>query len=158
MSKQLLQKNNLRNRIIAFEKELSGVPGAVFGDQPDMPLIHEFAPGIYVRTISIPKGWIVVGKIHKHEHPSFLMKGECLVVTESGGLERIKAPLRMISPAETKRVVYTIENTVWTTIHLNPTDTHDLEKLEDEIILPDYTNVLTDAQYEKIELIQGGEQ
>ena len=121
-----------RRDILRFEEELSKVPGAKFGDMEECPLTHEFADGVYVRTIFIPKGTIIVGKIHRHAHPNFLMKGEVTVVTENGGVQRLKAPVSMISGAGTKRVVFTHEDTVWTTIHV--TEETDLEKIEEAVI------------------------
>ncbi len=53
-------------------------------------------------------------------------------MTEQGGVELLTAPCTMVSPAGTKRVLLTHEDTVWTTIHA--TDETDIQKLEDEII------------------------
>lgn len=125
-----------RDSILRFEKALSSQPGAVVGDNDGCPLKHSFAPGVYVREIFIPKGTVLTGKIHRHEHPNFLMKGEVIVVTEFGGREHLKAPMSMISKAGTKRAVYAIEDTVWITVHL--TNETDLKKIEDEIIAPTY--------------------
>jgi hypothetical protein len=102
---------------------------------PDCPLIHAFAPGAYGRQIFIPQDTLVVGKIHKHAHLNFLMKGTVMVGTEEGSVT-YQAPLMMVSKAGTKRVVYTLEDTIWATVHL--TDQTDLEKIEDEIIAKTY--------------------
>jgi len=99
-------------------------------------LDHQFAPGVYMRTLSFKAGSLLVGKIHKHAHPNILSKGEVLVLTEGGGLEHLVGPVQMISPAGTKRAVYAIQDTVWTTIHI--TDETDLEKIEDYVIAPTY--------------------
>jgi len=125
-----------RSDIQRFEQELSKVPGAKFGDMEECPLTHEFADGVYVRTIFIPKGMIIVGKIHRHAHPNFLMKGKVTVVTEDGGIQRLVAPIAMISPAGTKRVVFTHEDTVWTTVHV--TEEKDLAKIEEVVIAKTY--------------------
>lgn len=121
-----------REEILGFQEFLSTVPGVFYGDSENCPLKHTFAPGVYVREILIPRGMFVVGKIHKHAHPNFLMKGEVTVITESGGRERLKAPLSMISPPGTKRVVFAHEDTVWITIH--PTGETDLAKIEEHVI------------------------
>ena len=44
----------------------------------------------------------------------------------------------MISKPGTKRALYAKTELVWTTVHLNPTNTQDLEELEEEIIAPTY--------------------
>lgn len=95
------------------------------------PVTHHFAPGMYAREIFMPKGHVIVGKIHKHAHLSMLTKGEVSVLTERG-VEHLKAPLTFTSYPGAKRVVYMHEDTVWTTFH--PTDETDLEKIEDHVI------------------------
>ena len=125
-----------RNKILRFEEELANIPEAFFGDSDNCPLTHKFAPGVYVREIFIPKGTCVVGKIHKHDHPNFLMSGEVLVVTEHEGREHLKAPLSVISKAGTKRVVYALEDTIWITVHV--THETDLDKIEEHVIAKDF--------------------
>lgn len=127
-----------RGDILHFEALLGEHPEAVFGDNVAMPLKHTFADGIYVREIFIPAGTVLTGKIHKHDHPNFLLKGTVKVVTEHGGVELLEAPLSMISLAGTKRVVFAISDTVWVTIHKNTTNTQDLAELEETIIAKDY--------------------
>jgi hypothetical protein len=103
--------------------------------EPECPLVHAFAPGMYGRQITIPAGTLLVGKIHKHAHLNFLMKGKTLLATEEGPM-MVEGPLMLPSKAGTKRVFYTIEEVVWATVHL--TDETDLEKIEDELIVPSY--------------------
>jgi hypothetical protein len=131
-------RQELRARISQLEQTLAQIPGAVFGDSDLCPLKHSFGDGVYVREIFLPKGTVLMGKIHKHAHPNFLMRGEVLVVTESGGREHLKAPLAMISQPGTKRAVVALEDTVWITVHANPDNTRDLAVLEAQIIAPDY--------------------
>ena len=125
-----------RRGILAVEAMLSRVPGAKFGDMEECPLKHSFADGVYVREIFIPKGWVIVGKLHRHSHPNFLMSGEVSVYTEEKGVQRLKAPQSIISPAATKRIVYAHEDTVWITVHV--TNERDLGKIEDVVIAKNY--------------------
>jgi hypothetical protein len=99
-------------------------------------LRHAFAEGIHVREIFIPKGTVIVGKIHKYAHPNFLMRGDVIVVTEGGGREHLSAPRAWISQPGTKRAVVALEDTVWITVHA--THETDLTKIEDEVIATDY--------------------
>src|SRR3990167_1655707 len=138
-----------RDSILLFERELAKQPGVFYGDTDNCPLTHKFADGIYVREIFIPKGMCVVGKIHKHSHPNFLLKGEVLVVTEDGK-ERLMAPLSIISPAGIKRVVYALEDSVWITVHV--TSETDLIKIEDEVIAKTF------QEFESFKKLNGGEQ
>lgn len=133
----------IRNKILQFEKAIKTVDSEKYHVYTDKnservcPLTHSFSSGIYVREISIPAGMLVVGKIHKHDHPNFLLKGDVVVVTEDG-VEELSAPMSMISKAGTKRALYAKTDLTWTTIHLNPTNTENIEELEEEIIAPSY--------------------
>lgn len=129
-------REEFRKKIFCLEETMAKIPGATFGDSPEMPLKHSFAEGVYVREIFIPKGHILTGKIHKHSHPNFLMSGEVIVVTEERGREHLKAPLSMISAPGTKRAVIALEDTVWITVHV--TNETDLEKIEDYVIAKTY--------------------
>lgn len=102
----------------------------------DCPLQHSFIDGVYVRTIFIPAGTVIVGKIHKHSHANILSQGEVSVFTEGGGLQRFKGPLTMVSAPGTKRAVYAHTDTTWTTIH--STSETDLDKIEKYVIAETY--------------------
>jgi len=142
------QNLEMRQKILDLEKLLQNVPGAISGElhlEEIMPLKHSFCNGIYVREIFIPKGMIVVGRIHKHAHPNFLLQGSVLVATESQGLQKLTAPLSMISPAGTKRALITLEDTIWVTVHM--TDETDTTKMVDDLTVETYeefTNYLGD--------------
>ena len=130
----------IRGEIQKFEEKLSSVPGVFYGDNESCPLRHSFCGNVYIREIFIPKGTVVVGKIHRHEHPNFLLKGEVIVVTETGGIERIKAPMSMISKPATKRIVFASEDVVWVTIH-EVGEERDLEKIEEIVIAKSYDDL-----------------
>ncbi len=128
-----------RESIVSFEGMISALPDAEFGDQKDCPLKHSFADGIYVREIFIPAGKLVVGKIHKHEHPNMFVSGDVSVYTEFDGVQRLNKPTSMISKAGTKRIVYAHQDTVWITYH--KTDKTDLKEIEAEIISPSFDDL-----------------
>jgi len=138
MENSVLAKSQMREAILNLENDISWTDGALIGDNRLCPLYHYFTPGIYTREIRIPAGNILTGKIHKHQHPSFLLEGEVECATEENGIEHIKAPMLMISAAGTKRAIRTITDTIWVTVHHNPTNTTDLLELEQEIIAPSY--------------------
>jgi hypothetical protein len=102
----------------------------------ECPLQHVFAPGAYARTMHIPAGTVIVGKIHKHAHLNILSQGTVCVMTETEGDRQLTGPLTMVSPPGTKRAVYAVTDAVWTTIHL--TNSTDLEQIEDEVIAPTF--------------------
>lgn len=90
------------------------------------------ADGVLARTVLMPKGEIVVGEKHKYEHISILVKGEIKVwVNEE--VKHIKAPYMIKSNANTRKVVYILEDAVWTSIHR--VNSEDLEEIEEEIIV-----------------------
>ena len=63
-----------------------------------------------------------------------------MVFTEQGGREYLHAPLVMISPAGTKRVVYAMTDVVWTTVH-EVGDERDLTKIEQMLIASDFLSL-----------------
>lgn len=121
-----------RRRLYEVQKAIASLPDV------DMPLQHVFAPGVYLRTIFIPAGTVLVGKIHKHKHGNILSKGKAILYTEHGGVEHWEGPITAVSEPGTKRAVYAVTDVYWTTVHLNPTDTQDLRALEDDIIAETY--------------------
>lgn len=108
-------------------------------DEKDFVTRHHFAPGQYAREIELPAGKVVIGKIHKHAHVNVISKGKVLVFTEGEGVLELKAPITFISSPGTKRVVYALWDTVWTTVHV--TDKTDLAEVEDEIIASSYDDL-----------------
>ncbi len=98
-------------------------------------LRHIFAPGSYAREMTIPKGTLIIGKIHKHAHLNIISKGKVRVATEFGPIY-FEAPHTFVSEVGTKRAVYALEDTIWTTIHV--TEETDLAKIEDYVIAKSY--------------------
>tara|TARA_Y100000816_G_scaffold292625_1_gene289257 strand:+ start:10242 stop:10766 length:525 start_codon:yes stop_codon:yes gene_type:complete len=137
----------LRRRIFDIEEAIKNNKNpkyqSFFNDTKNCPLNHYFSDGIYVREITIPAGMVIVGKIHKHRHPNFLIKGKVMVITEQKGEEILEGPCFMMSEGGTKRALYAVTDLVWTTIHHNPTNTQDLDKIEDIVIAKNY------EEYEK---------
>lgn len=142
-----LSRKEIRARILAIESSLFKVESSrddVTSDLSElMPLKHIFAPGAYGRQITVPPRHWVIGKIHKHAHLNFVMKGRCVVLTEEGPMV-IQAPYSFVSSPGTKRVVLALEELVWSTVHL--TDSTDLQKIEDEVIAKSYTEFDTIEQ------------
>jgi len=103
--------------------------------EQDFPVVHIHAPGLYARQMTIPKGGIIIGKIHRHAHVNTISKGRVWVVTEFGK-DEIVGPVTFVSQPGTKRVVVAQEETIWTTYH--PTEETDLAKIEEHVIAPTY--------------------
>jgi len=145
-----LVKQEARKKMVALEYKMLSDPTCIDGNLA--PLKHTFGEGFYLREIFVPAGMVVITKIHKFEHPVFIMRGECLVYSEEG-VKRIKAPHYMITPAGTKRVVYVMKDTSWITVH--QTKETDLVKIEEEIIAKTFEEV--DALYNGGELSWRGD-
>ena len=104
-------------------------------EQTELPLKHSFAPGVYAREMEIPAGTLLIGKIHKHRHHNFLMKGSIIVLTEANGVELLQAPLMIVSEEGTQRIGYAVTDTVWTTIHENKDNSEDLDVIEKRTVV-----------------------
>lgn len=138
-----------REAILRLEQELRKY------DQLDLPLKHTFAPGAYAREIFLPKGCIVIGKIHKHAHLNIVSRGHVTVVTEFGPreIDAREGPVTFASDAGSKRALVCHEDTIWTTIHL--TQSTDLAEIEREIIAPTYSELDEFMARELIRLTDG---
>jgi hypothetical protein len=132
-----LIKKQFREEVSVVEDQILSLDNSLKGDDIEKlcPLVHSFGDGCYIRQIFMPKGTLIVSKIHKVTHPYFVMTGKASVATENG-VEVIKAPYHGITQAGTKRVLYIHEDMVWITVHV--TKETDLKKIEEEIIAKDF--------------------
>lgn len=121
----------IRNSVTQLAEALKGYP------QEDLPVQHDFLEGVYLRTVYMKSGDVVIGKIHKQEHVAIISKGHATVLTEHGVLE-IKAPFIFKSPPGARRALIIHEDMVWTTIHRS--EHTDLDKLEEQLIAKDFTD------------------
>lgn len=122
-----------RDAITALESAIRGDPAEI--PPESCPVEHFWADGSYGRQITMPEGTLVVGKVHRHSHVNVISKGHCLVYTEQDGVKELVAPCTFVSHPYTKRVVYNIEETVWTTVHVTNATTE--QEVEAEVIASD---------------------
>lgn len=101
-------------------------------ERNDYIVTNVIADGVLARTVLMPKGEIVVGEIHKYESINILVKGE-LKVWVNGEVKHLKAPYMIKSDANTRKVAYILEDTVWTSIHR--VNSENLEEIEEEILI-----------------------
>lgn len=123
-----------REGILALQEQMLNLPES---EKRTYPVRHYFSDNWYMREMTIPAHQVVIGKIHKHAHQNCISVGLVRVFTEFGS-DEMAAPFVFVSEPGTKRVVLTLEETVWTTYHYNPTNTRDLAELEANIIAKDY--------------------
>lgn len=115
--------------------------------QLDAPVKHHFSKGVYAREILMPKGMLLVGKIHKTRHLNIISQGECVVVTPTRRLE-LSAPCTFESAEGEQKVIYMLTDVIWTTIHL--TSSTDLEVIEKECIAEEYDEQLVSTLIESL--------
>lgn len=127
LTKELIKK---------FENKLKNAPSL------DIKTTHRFLDGIYSREVFMPKGSIVISKTHNLENLTIISRGKCIELTEEFSRRIIEAPYTLISPPGVKRALYMLEDTVWITIHHNPSNTKDLDELEQQIIKPDILDLV----------------
>jgi quercetin dioxygenase-like cupin family protein len=104
------------------------------------PVKHFFTPGVYVRQMIIPAGVATVGHIHRYPCVTIVAYGDLLVTTVNGR-ERYGPGATFESPAGAKRAVYAIADSMLITVHGNPDNERDTDKI--------FANLIVDV-YEKI--------
>lgn len=125
-----------RDLICRLEDEVKKMPEAL----TQIKTTHRFTDGLYVREVFIPKGLFVFGRIHKHANASFMCVGDKITVTEEGAI-RLRAPFHAISKPGIKRFGFTLEDSVWTTVHPNPTNSQDIKQIEKELFTDSFDDV-----------------
>jgi hypothetical protein len=107
----------------------------------ECPLIHRFTPGMYIREIFMPKDTILTTLLHLTTHPFFVLKGDVSVWYHDVPVQRYQAPYTGVTQAGTRRMLYTHEDTIWTTCHV--TDLTDPDEIIESITSQDF-NPLVD--------------
>lgn len=145
-----IEKVEFREKILTVQSGLQKMieSGEAQDTLPNCTVTHYFAPVddkygccTYARQMFIPKGTLIIGKIHRHQHLNFILQGKVSVATEFGK-KYFEAPCTFISEVGLKRAVVAEEDTIWTTVHLTQHygEEH-LDKIEDEVIAPTYAEL-----------------
>lgn len=139
-----ISRIEIREEIAKLEQAMLAHPDAIAGHM-SLDLMHHFTPGIYMRTVLMKAGDLIVGQIHKREHLVVVSAGRARVVSEEfdSGAKELVAPYIFKSQPGVKRALLILEDMVFTTVHSNPTNTQDLAQLEAELIAKDYSEVAT---------------
>lgn len=128
-----IQENNFpekklkesRERVFALERSMLQFEAV------DIDIDHLFCNGMYARTMYVPKGITLTGKIHKYPQINICAKGDVTVFMENGPI-RVGAGFHTVSPAGAKRAFYAHEDSIW--IVILKTDETDIEKIEGELV------------------------
>jgi hypothetical protein len=87
---------------------------------------------MYIRQIAMPAGSLITSKIHKTQHPYTISHGTAAVSIDGKDWCEISAPYTGITEAGTRRVLYIVEDCIWTTYHPLPNITSKYNELSEE--------------------------
>lgn len=124
---ELQSHSATRDQVMALQQVMLDMPQA-----PGMDTTHHFAGGMYCRKIKIPRGTVVVSKVHKTEHFFIGCEGE-LQVAGQGETYTIRPGDVVPSPVGTKRVVCALSDVVVLTVHKTDKTVAD-DDLEAELV------------------------
>ncbi|HEV2320287.1 MAG TPA: hypothetical protein VGV18_11085 [Verrucomicrobiae bacterium] len=127
-NQSLLTSAPAEQKIDAIQAAVERLP------QAELPLTHRFTSGMYIRTIFMPKGVLVISRIHRTQHPFVVTKGRCVVWNEQDGWKEISAGHIGFTMPGTRRILYIFEDTEWTTFHV--TGKTDPEQIVAEVTEP----------------------
>lgn len=94
-------------------------------------LDHYHPTGLYGRRQYLAKGTYVVGKVHKRESITIVMKGTLAIVDEDGNRELHSAPDVWITPVGRQRVICAVTDAEW--IGVWPTEMKELHDIEQDL-------------------------
>jgi len=134
-----INPEGLHERIDSLTEKMLAMP------QVEAPVIHRFAPGLYIREVNLPAGAFVVGHEHKTEHFNIMLKGHLIMVNEDGSVTDFIAPQSYVAQPGLK-VVYIVEDTVWQNIF--PSNETDIDKLEELLLIKDENFKLNEEMQE----------
>ena len=121
----------VRQFIRTMAKQLNAIPAALQG----LPVEQIAVDGMLSRAMFIPKGMLLVGKIHKLDCINIVAKGDISILTEHGS-GRMVAGEQIVSPAGSQKMGFANEDTVF--INVFRTNEHRLEHIEDTIAWPSF--------------------
>tara|TARA_R110000824_G_scaffold123557_3_gene281477 strand:+ start:5470 stop:6066 length:597 start_codon:yes stop_codon:yes gene_type:complete len=149
IGQELTRRQTFRNKIVGLEEQMVNHPSSMSKKeiQEKNPVKHSFADGCYIREIFNPAGELLITKIHKKEHPFFLLEGKMSILTEDG-VEHLKAPYYGITKPGTKRIIYTHTDCVFVTVHA--TEKKDIKEIEEDVIADNFNDPVISIEELKI--------
>ncbi len=123
----------------------------------DLPVHHHFIRSpylqMYIREIFMRKGVVLTSRIHKQAAPFTIARGEVLV-GDSHGITHIKAPYHGVNEPGVKRLIETLEDTVWVAFYV--TDKTDVAEIAKDIIFERDNDLLTEEDKRRwVDLTKG---
>ena len=111
--------------ILRIEKEILQMP------QVTCPVEHYQIDGVYVRSMFIPAGTILTGKIHNFESIAILAKGR-IRITNGTDSYIISEGHIMVDKPGVKRLGYAETDVIFITVHR--TDNTEIDDIEKELV------------------------
>lgn len=111
--------------ILRIEQEILSMP------QVDCPVQHYQIEGVYARSMFIPAGTILTGKIHNFENIAILASGT-IRITNGTESYILSAPHIMVDQPGVKRLGYAETDVTFITVHR--TDNTEITAIEDELV------------------------
>lgn len=87
---------------------------------PIQQIIHPYhflQDTLYCRMIEFPAGMILTSRVHTQQHLGAMLKGRAMVLTNYEELHDVQAPNIYVCSPGTKRLIITLEDCVWMTVH-----------------------------------------
>ena len=112
-------------KILELEALMKAMP------QVESPAQHYHLSGVYCRSLFIPKGCLLTGKIHNHESIGILAQGT-LRITNGETSTVVTAPYITVDKPGIKRLAYAETDCTFITVHR--TDLDSVEAIEDELV------------------------
>jgi hypothetical protein len=111
--------------ILQIEAQILKMP------QVELPIEHYHINGVYARSMFIPAGTLLTGKIHNFESIAILAKGT-IRITNGTESYVISEGHIMVDQPGVKRLGYAETDVVFITVHR--TDNTEIEAIEDELV------------------------
>ena len=147
MSAELQISSEERIQAAVQNQEMDAIEAYMQATYPPVKceINHTFTKGdgktgqIYSRTILMKSGSVVTSKIHKFEHPFFVMSGYMIWYNENPdepGAIHIKAPYMGVTQPGTRRLIFIVQDVLMTACYA--TDLTDVAEIERTIIHPHF--------------------
>lgn len=99
-------------------------------DPAHIPVVHQFNPGLYSRTMILPADYVVVGKRHRFESLFVMLYGHMLVHTDEYGVEEFIGPSVGTTLPDMQRKFVVLKESAFMNVHPNPDNETDIPTLE----------------------------
>jgi hypothetical protein len=139
--KSIAERGNMP-QLLEIEKQLKES-----GNTVDLPLEHLFVDGMYARTMFVPAGTVVVGKIHHKEDIGILMGGKAKFLMGNSLIE-IEAPKFFKGNAGVKRLMTAITDCTYVSISRVETE---FEGELDDLVIGEFEKELVSDSVEQYE-------